>query len=137
MCLCDLWLNNINNILEYATKYKIEYKIIDNDNNFTLSNTSEENKLSTYINEFTNMLYLDINRAYNMLYDKEMYNYSYLENNRNNLYEKLSIRILSFGSEDLKEYKKYTIEDYNDNMIYIYEYSPLNFKIDFRLSETN
>lgn len=125
---------NISDLENYAKNYNIIYKEIKNENSFSRSSDlSEENKITLYINEFKNLLIRNPERAYNMLYKtgKAYTDYKMFLNNKNNIYEKLSIRILESGKSKTDDYTLYTIYDYNNNRISIYEYSTFNFLIDY------
>lgn len=126
--------SSISDIEGYANNYDIIYREIDNDNKFGVySSISEENKISLYLNEFKNMLYKNPKRAYDMLYEP-ISTYDVFLTNKEELYDKLSIRVLEKGKQVLDDYTLYTIYDYNNNRINIYEYSIFNFKIEYELN---
>ena len=125
--------NNIN-IEEYAKSYSLDYIEINNNFKISSANISEKNKLTIYINEFLNLLFLDTNKAYNMLDEntKNNYNnYNDFKSNINDIYSKLSSVVFSYSVKKIGNINEYDIIDNKQNKIKITEYNTMNYKIYF------
>ena len=125
--------NNIN-IEEYAKSYSLDYIEINNNFKISSANISEKNKLTIYINEFLNLLFLDTNKAYNMLDEntKNNYNnYNDFKSKINDIYSKLSSVVFSYSVKKIGNINEYDIIDNKQNKIKITEYNTMNYKIYF------
>lgn len=131
-------LENINNLEEYAKRYNIENIEINNATEFKISELDDKNKISNYINKFSDLLFLDSNKAYNMLDDTTKGNYANINdfnNNINNIYQKIKLKINYFTKEENKNNITYNVyireSEFNTIIINIIEYYPYDFKIGF------
>ena len=68
-------LKSINNLEEYANNYDLKEVKIGNDSKFKKIEITEEKKVTSYITNYTNLIYSDSDKAYKMLDDstKEKY----------------------------------------------------------------
>ncbi len=131
-------LENINNLEEYAKRYNIENIEINNTSEFKISELDDKNKISNYINKFSDLLFLDSNKAYNMLDDTTKGNYANIDdfnNNINNIYQKIKLKINYFTKEENENNNIYNVyirdSEINTIIINIIEYYPYDFKIGF------
>ncbi len=122
------------NIENYAKTYEIENRTITSNALFTKTSISEKSKLSLYITDFLNLCLYDPNKAYNMLSNESKAKYL----NANALKEQIMLNydiytssIFSYQKEKKNAYIEYNIKDDNQNKIIIYEYTPMDYKIDF------
>ena len=125
--------NNIN-IKNYANNYDIKDVNIKSNEELVKINLSEKNKLSIYINEFLNLLYLDTRQAYDMLDEKtknKYLNYYDFEIQIDNVYQTLSANIFAYTVVENKDNVEYKIKDKSQNTILITEYSVMDYKIGF------
>ncbi|MCM1052964.1 MAG: hypothetical protein NC483_03205 [Ruminococcus sp.] len=123
--------NNIN-IEDYAKKYNITQKEISNSFNFSYINVSEETKLTSYLNEFLNLLIYDNNKAYNLLQDatkKEYQNANDFKNKMLDIYSRFSSKIFSYSKKENGNTIIYNIKDDNQNSITIIESGIMDYKI--------
>ena len=130
-------LDNISNLEEYANYYSIEDITIDNDSKFEKNEIENETKIIAYINNFNNLMFIDLEKAYNMLDDETKKIYlnldsfnSNLENINNNLFTK-------FSATSIKENENnnvYKVQDYKHRTITITEYYPNEYKIGFKFN---
>ena len=120
------------NLLDYAESYDIVDRNIENGNSFQTIRVTEENKLSTYLNEFITFLIYNPREAYDLLDEDTQQNYqgySDFEGEAFNLYDSLSSRIFSYSSNEDDDVVIYEIVDNNQNKITIYEYGIMNYRI--------
>lgn len=107
---------------------------LNEDNKYTNLTVTENNKLTTYINEFLSLMFLDSQRAYDML-DSETQKYFGSYDNFNSrlfeTYERVSPVIFSYSEEENDGYTLYNVVDNNDNRIKIYEYNTMNYDLGF------
>ena len=125
-------LDNINNLEEYAKNYELKETTINNNSNFKKIKIEDNIKIVAYINNFTDLMFLDSEKAYNMLDEETEKNYlnivsfnnerENIENNSFNEFSAISIK----ENEDNTVYK---VQDKNHNTITITEYYPNEFKI--------
>ena len=130
-------LDNISNLEEYANNYSIKDITIDNDSKFEKNEIENETKIIAYINNFNNLMFIDLEKAYNMLDDETKKIYlnldsfnSNLENINNNLFTK-------FSATSIKENENnnvYKVQDYKHRTITITEYYPNEYKIGFKFN---
>ena len=115
--------------------YQFRNGIKINENNKVENITiSEENKLTTYINEFLTLMFVDTNRAYGMLDDDTLDIVGSLdefETNLMDIYDALSPVIFSYTKKEFDDYILFEIIDNNDNRIKIMEYNTMNYRIGF------
>lgn len=120
-------------INEFLERYDFK-----NDENINSANTYTnvfvvvENKLTTYINEFLTLMFVDSQRAYNMLSDESKDLYGSLDNFNQrlyNIYQSISPVVFSYYVNELDDCVEYDIIDNNTNRITIYEYNTMNYSI--------
>lgn len=120
-------------INEFLERYDFK-----NDENINATNTYTnvfvvvENKLTTYINEFLTLMFVDSQRAYNMLSDESKDLYGSLDNFNQrlyNIYQSISPVVFSYYVNELDDCVEYDIIDNNTNRITIYEYNTMNYSI--------
>ena len=95
---------------------------------------SEQNKLSSYLAEFLNLLSVDNKRAYDLLNDNTKKEYSSYDNfftKSTEIYNKLDTTIKSYTKKEKKNYTLYEVIDNKNNNIKITEYSIMNYKIEY------
>ena len=122
------------NLLDYANSYDIVDRNIEKGNSFQTIRVTEENKLSTYLNEFITFLIYNPREAYRLLDEDTQQNYqSYgdFEQSAYQLYESLSSRIFSYSSNEDGDVVIYDVVDDKQNKIIIYEYGIMNYRICF------
>ena len=93
-------LLDVENFEEYVNKYYLDRIYIDNTTNFKVEKINEVNKMVNYINNFKNLMNLDVNKAYNMLNDSTKSKYANLkefENSRVIIAEKLFTKFASIN----------------------------------------
>ncbi len=131
-------LKNIENLEEYAKDYYLNRIYIDNETSFVIKEISDVNKLNSYINNYKNLMYIDSNKAYNMLNDLTKSKYPDLNsfmNDRDNIASRLFDK---FDTIDVKEENNmiiYNIKNNNNDSIIITEEYPNDYKIDFNFFE--
>lgn len=121
-------------IKKYAENYNIKDIEINSNEELDKINVTEKNKLTIYINEFLNLLYLDTQRAYNMLDEttKNKYlNYYDFEMQIDSIYNSISSNIFAYSIVENKNNIIYKIKDKSQNTILITEYNVMNYKIGF------
>ena len=131
-------LNNINNLEEYAKNYQIENLDINNNSQFEIVKLDDKNKISNYINKFSDLMFLDSNKAYNMLDVKTKAVYPNIDdfnNNINNIYQNIKTKFNYFEKEEYEDNINYNVQtrdnDGNTISISIIEYYPYDYKIGF------
>ena len=124
--------NEFNNFVSsYDFKNTLE---LNEDNSYSNINIIETNKLTTYINEFLSLMFLDTERAYNMLDDatKSYFgSYDSFSDSLLDTYDRISPVIFSYSQETGDDYILYSVIDNNDNRIRIYEYNTMNYVLGF------
>lgn len=121
-------------IESYAKSYSIESKTITNDFRFTSISVTEENKLTTYLSEFLNLLVYDNNKAYNLLETetkKEYQNYNDFKNQMVDIYSRFSSKIFSYSKKEEGNNTIYYIKDDNQNDIIITEKGIMDYSISY------
>ena len=118
---------------EFLEEYDFKNnEFVNSTNTYTNINILEENKLTTYINEFLTLMFVDTNKAYNMLSDESINLYKTLDNFNQrlyNIYQSISPVVFSYSTTETDEYTEYNIIDNNSNRITIYEYNTMNYRI--------
>ncbi len=118
-------------IEKYAEKFLSEHKVIDlevtNQNVIPSTNYDEKAKLTLYISNFSELLKVDPQKAYELLSKEEKKNYTSAEDLKNNFNLNIDAGIESSS----KKKSTYTIKDYNDNTIVIQENKLLDYTIEF------
>lgn len=100
------------------------------------SNVSVTSKLSMYIGEFINLLYVNSEYAYNLLGNstKGYYeNYSNFVNNIEDLFNRLTPVIFSYSSSEKDGVITYNVRDDNGNEIVITEKNIMDYKLDINI----
>ena len=131
-------LENISNLEEFANNYEIKEVTINNDSKFKKNEVTEDNKLTTYITSFTNLMYLDTNKAYEMLDDNTKKEYLNLNNFKNNIDDISKSLFTTFRATYTKENEDnivYKVQNHNGDTITITEYYPNDYKIGFNFIE--
>ncbi len=127
-------LKNVSNILTFATDYKGENISIQSGYNLQELEVKDNKKLEFYLNDFINLMFLDSNRAYQML-DEKMFikypNLSSFENDIENIYELINSQIFGINLKEENNLKIYTINDEKNHTITITEEKIMKYKINF------
>ena len=127
-------LLDVENFEEYVNKYYLDRIYIDNTTNFKVEKINEVNKMVNYINNFKNLMNLDVNKAYNMLNDSTKSKYANLkefENSRVIIAEKLFTKFASINIQRENDIINYNLTGNNQDTIIITEMYPNDYKIDF------
>ncbi len=127
-------LLDVENFEEYVNKYYLDRIYIDNTTNFKVEKINEVNKMVNYINNFKNLMNLDVNKAYNMLNDSTKSKYANLkefENSRAIIAEKLFTKFASINIQRENDIINYNLTGNNPDTIIITEMYPNDYKIDF------
>lgn len=126
-------LSNSLNISNYALEYELVLKDLEN-NTYEDVRTAEESILITYLNVFRDLLYLDNERAYQMLSDdtKELYfdSSDFLEH-QEEIYNYVPSTVFGYSKEEEGEQVIYTIVDEHQNQFVIYENKVMDFQISY------
>ena len=131
-------LNDIKNIEEYAKNYDIKEIEINNNTKFRITELEDQDKIINYINTFTDLMFLDVNKAYDMLDEetKEIYSSKNLfTNNINSIYENLFTSFYATSMKENEDNNVYKVQDRNYNTITITEYYPNDYKIGLKFIE--
>ena len=128
-------LKNINNIEEYAKSYDIKETYINNNTLFAETKLKEQDKVINYINNFSDLMFLDLNKAYNMLDNdtKKLYaNVNSFGNDRGNIYNRLFTTFYATSTKENDDNIVYKVQNKNGDTITITEYYPNDYKIGFK-----
>ena len=131
-------LESLDNLEEYANGYDIKEIKIDKNNKFKIEETKETNKISNYITNYTNLMYLNVTKAYKMLDDKTQEKYSSLNSfiaNRDSINDRIFTEFKAISTKEQEDYTVYKVQDRNNNTITITEYYPNDYKIGFSFVE--
>ena len=131
-------LNNVNNLEEFANNYDINVVTINNDSKFKKREITEEKKVTSYITNYTNLIYSDSDKAYKMLDDNTKKNYLNLDsfiNDIDNISDRLFIKIWSINTQENEDNIVYKVQNHNGDTITITEYYPNDYKIGFNFIE--
>ena len=131
-------LKDIENLEEYAKDYNLNRLYIDNDTSFVTKKISDIDKLNSYIDNFKNLMFLDSNKAYNMLNDTTKIKYADLKsfmNNRDNIMSRLFDKFDNIDVTEENNMIIYNIKNNNNDSIVITEEYPNDYKIDFNFLE--
>ena len=131
-------LKDIENLEEYAKDYNLSRLYIDNETSFVTKEISDVNKLNNYIENFKNIMYIDSNRAYNMLNDTTKSKYIDLNtfiNDRDNIASRLFDKFDNIDVNEENNMIIYNIKNNNNDSIIITEEYPNDYKIDFNFFE--
>ena len=131
-------LKDIENLEEYAKDYNLSRLYIDNETSFVTKEISDVNKLNNYIENFKNIMYIDSNRAYNMLNDTTKSKYVDLNtfiNDRDNIASRLFDKFDNIDVNEENNMIIYNIKNNNNDSIIITEEYPNDYKIDFNFFE--
>ena len=130
-------LENITNLEEYAKKYTLVETTINNNSNFRRNKIDDENKIVTYINNFSVLMFLDSEKAYNMLDDETKKNYSNISifnNNRENINNELFTKFWATSKNENEDNTVYKVQNKNQDTITITEYYPNDYKFGFKFN---
>lgn len=123
-----------NNLEFYAKNYQTKQIKIDNKNIISNSNINEPNLIAFYIEYFKKLLFLDTKLAYDMLSEqtKKLYTSYYdFDNQKINIYNKLSSKVFAYNKKEEKNIRIYYVEDDNRNKIELHENNIMDFKISY------
>lgn len=127
-------LNN-SDYTSFLDNYDFKNTVDLNKNNkYTNLEVTENNKLTTYINEFLTLMFLDAQTAFDMLDQEtqsEFVSYNNFMANLLEIYEKISPVIFSYSKKESENYVLYNVIDNNNNRIKIYEYNTMKFELGF------
>lgn len=131
-------LENID-IEDFIKSYNFKDK---KDLSYTFLNVtiSEKNKLKIYINNFLNLLYYDVDKAYSMLGDKTKKYYGTKNDFKSNIdyiYNNIKSSVFSFFEYQTQNEITYNIKDDNQNSITIHEMGAMYYSIDFSINSDN
>lgn len=123
------------NIFEYAQDYKIKSKTIDlNDNNrYSKTEMNDQLIIAYYITYYKNILYLNSEKAYEMLTNESKNKYVDYETfvrNLDTIYNDLSTNLHSFGSKGTDGKKTFSAVGQNQKRVDFVESGIMNFKVD-------
>ena len=131
-------LKDVENLEEYAKDYYLKKIYIDNSSTFKINEISDVNKLQTYITNFKELMYLDNNKAYNILNDNAKLKYNNINvfiNDRDYIRERLFDKFDSVNVNESGDMNVYTVQNRNGDTIIITEMYPNDYKIDFNFLE--
>ena len=130
-------LDNITNLEEYAKNYALVETTINNNSIFRRNKIEDEAKIITYINNFSVSMFLDSEKAYNMLDDetKESYpNITSFNNDRENINNRLFTKFNATSIKENEDNSVYKVQGIRQSTITITEYYPNDYKIGFRFN---
>ncbi len=125
----DDWTNFVN---KYDYKQAISLKATYDDSNIPL-----ENKLKMYINEYMNLLYLNPEKAYDMLGEKSKRVYDTFDKFKSDIeyiYNNLSPTVFSYSTELKNSKNYYYILDNSQKPIEIIETRPMNYTLNIEIN---
>ncbi len=126
-------LNDNIIIKDYAYSYNLVEKNLKY-NSYKDIDTSIDTVLITYLNVFRDLLFLDNEKAYNMLDDSMIDNYQNVEDfymHSEEIYEYIPSNVFGYSVIQDNEQKIYKIIDEKQNEFIIYEYGIMNYKISY------
>ena len=122
------------NIQNYANNYDIEAMDLSSSNKYSELEVKEKNKLSSYIAIYKRLLYIDTEKAYNMLDDGTKVKFPTIEdfkNNLTNMYNTLFTEFRNVERNELNDRIVYNATNVDIGTITITEYYPMEYKIGF------
>ncbi len=122
------------NIQNYANNYNIETMNLNSSNKYVELEIKEKNKLSSYVAIYKRLLYIDTEKAYNMLDDGTKAKFPTIEdfkNNLTNMYNTLFTEFRNIEGNELNDRIVYTATNADIGTITITEYYPMDYKIGF------
>ena len=122
------------NIQNYANNYDIEAMDLNSSNKYSELEVKEKNKLSSYIAIYKRLLYIDTEKAYNMLDDGTKVKFPTIEdfkNNLTNMYNTLFTEFRNVERNELNDRIVYNATNVDIGTITITEYYPMEYKIGF------
>lgn len=125
-----------DNVFKYAQEYKMKKNNIEfkSDNSIISSTINDEVIMVYYLNYFQTLLYLNTEKAYNMI-DPEIRSqfgsYEDFVNNLDSIYSNISTNIFSYSINGKDSQRTYNIIDNKQRKITITEKSIMNFTIKF------
>lgn len=123
-----------DNLEDYIENYDVKVRELTSGNAFVTRTISEEEKITTYLSEFINLLVSEPEEAYELLTDNKKAEYGSFANFESqvpNIFEDLSSVIFSYASSEEDDRTVYSIKDNHQNSITIYEYGIMNYQISF------
>ena len=120
------------NIQNYANNYNIETMNLNSSNKYIELEIKEKNKLSSYVAIYKRLLYIDTEKAYNMLDDGTKAKFPTIEdfkNNLTNMYITLFTEFRNIEGNELNDRIVYTATNADIGTITITEYYPMDYKI--------
>lgn len=126
-------LKNNLDIESYAKSYELEEKQL-NYNYYEEASTSTNSVLITYLNVFRDLLFLDNERAYQMLDDnvKKKYNsYQDFALQNEELYDYIPSNIFGYSVIEDNGQNIYKVVDENQREVTIYEIGIMNYRISY------
>ncbi len=127
-------LGNVSNLETYAKNYNKLKVEINNSTKFSKNNISNDNKVKGYIINFMDLMYYDVNKAYNMLDDQTKEKYPDLNsfiNNREVITDNLFTSFWYTNDNEDSDVFIYKVQNRVGDTITITEYYPNDFKIGF------
>lgn len=134
-CFSIVPIANEGDLFTFAQDYDINKakRLKRNENNDYNEQTYSDEIISiNYIRYFQNMLYLNTEKAYDMLSDETKAKYPELEDfsdDLDNIYNGITSRIKSYGTKGDNGKRKYSVIMYNDKEIIFDEESIMKFKV--------
>lgn len=128
----DTWENWSSFVNKYDYNQPSSLKSSYEDSNITL-----ENKIKIYINEYMNLLYLNPEKAYEMLGEKSKKVYNTFDKFKLDIeyiYNNLSPTVFSYKNKTNNSKNYYYIMDNSQNPIEIIEDSPMNYTLDMEFN---
>ena len=124
-----------NDIKIYAKNYTMisSKKVSSNGyNTFSFKKYEAEEIAKKYLLYFKNVMYLNTEKAYSMLEDSYKNTFGNLENfysELNTIYSSIKCNGAAFGENQTNNQHIYSFIMSNDKIIYLYEESPMSFKV--------
>ena len=127
-------LGNVSDLETYAKNYNKVKIEINNSTKFSKNNVSNDNKVKGYIINFMDLMFYDVNKAYNMLDDQTKEKYPDLNsfiNNREVIADNLFTSFWYTNDNEDSDVFIYKVQNRGGDTITITEYYPNDFKIGF------
>ncbi len=121
------------NLEEYANEYHLVEKELEY-NTYREVTTNEEKVLVTYLNVFRDLLYLDNERAYQMLHEDMKGQYSSQADfyaHREEIYNTVPSNVVGYSKDQSDGFNIYHIFDVSQNEVIIYENHIMDFQISY------
>ena len=127
-------LGNVADLETYAKNYNKVKIEINNSTKFSKNNVSNDNKVKGYIINFMDLMFYDVNKAYNMLDDQTKEKYPDLNSfisNREVIADNLFTSFWYTNDNEDSDVFIYKVQNRGGDTITITEYYPNDFKIGF------